>query len=212
MRIFRLVCATLLVVGLILSFASATPADMGTVRRAVIFLSFFTVLTNCLLVAMLALPELAPGTAAGTMLARPSVRGGVVVYAVMVGLIYILILRHLWSPAGLQAAGDAIVHYAAPVIAVIDWVVFVPRGQVRWRDAAAWVAFPLAYAGYTLAHGAATGFYPYPFVDAAALGLDTVVGHILLILSGFLVLGLAVVLIDRIEAGRAGGRSERRWR
>jgi hypothetical protein len=212
MRIFRLVCAALLVVGIILSYVAATPDPaMGLVRRTVVFLSFFTIVTNCLLVAVLAVPELAPRAAVGAMLARPSARGGVVVYAVMVGLIYALILRHLWSPAGWQAAGEVIVHYAAPIIAVVDWVVFVPRGRTRWRHALWWVALPLAYAVYTLAHGAATGFYPYPFVDAAALGLDTVLGHMALILLGFLVLGLSVVLIDRIE-GRAAARAEGRWR
>jgi hypothetical protein len=212
MRIFRLVCAALLIVGVVLSYVVSAPDPaVGFVRRTVVFLSFFTIVTNCLLVAVLAVPELAPRAAAGAVLARPSVRGGVVVYAVMVGLIYVLLLRHLWSPTGWQAVADAIMHYAAPIIAVVDWVVFVPRGQTRWRHALWWVALPLAYAVYTLAHGAATGFYPYPFVDAAALGLDTVVGHMALILVGFLVLGLSVVLIDRVE-GRSASRAAGRWR
>jgi hypothetical protein len=212
MRVFRLVCAALLVVGIILSYVVSVPDPaLGLVRRTVIFLSFFTIVTNCLLVAVLAVPELAPRAAAGGILARPSVRGGVVVYAVMVGLIYVLLLRQLWSPTGWQAVADAIVHYAAPIIAVVDWVVFVPRGRTRWRHALWWVALPLAYAVYTLAHGAATGFYPYPFVDVAALGLDTVVGHMALILVGFLGLGLSVVLIDRVE-GRSASRAAGRWR
>jgi hypothetical protein len=212
MRIFRLACAALLLAGIVSSFVAA-PFDpaMGLAQRIGIFASFFTIVANCLLAAALALPELAPGSAAGRMLARPSVRGGIVVYAVMVGLIYILLLRQLGSPTGLQALADAILHYGAPVIAVVDWVVFVPRGLTRFRDALAWLAVPLAYAAWTLAHGAVASFYPYPFVDVAALGLRPVLAHMALILAGFLGLGLAVVLIDRTEASRAAARPQRRW-
>lgn len=203
MRMFRLVSAALILVGIALNYVGATPDPaIGPLRRVVTFFSFFTILTNCLMVAMLVLPEIAPETWAGRALARPSVRGGIVVYAVMAGLIYVLILRHLWAPQGLMALGDRIVHYAAPVIAVLDWVVLVPRGKTRWTDAVWWLLFPLAYGVYTLAHGAMTGFYPYPFVNATELGFDSVLGHFALFLVGFLVLGLAIVLIDRIEARR----------
>ncbi len=38
--------------------------------------------------------------------------------------------------------------------------------------------FPLAYGAWTLAHGAATGWYPYPFVDVVDLGYLRVLANI----------------------------------
>jgi hypothetical protein len=109
-----------------------------------------------------------------------------------------LLLRNLWHPQGVHAVGDAIVHYAAPLLFLIDWVVFVPRQALRPSDALTWLAYPFVYAAYTLAHGALSGFYPYPFLDAAALGHPAVLVNMAWLGVGFLALGLGIVVVDRL--------------
>jgi hypothetical protein len=61
-----------------------------------------------------------------------------------------------------------------------------------------WLAFPLVYAGWTLAHGLTTHWWPYGFVNVDELGL----GRVLAIFGGLLVfflgVGLALVGLDRV--------------
>lgn len=203
MRLFRLAVAALLAIGVVLNFVVflSDPALPGG-GSIVNFFSFFTILVTLMLIAAMALPVLAPASVAGAYLFRPSTRGGLLLYTVVVGLVYAIVLRQLWNPTGLHAVADAIVHDAAPVLTVIDWVVFVPRGRLSWRDAVAWLAVPAVYGAYTLAHGAVSGFYPYPFLDAGVLGVEAVLATMAVFAAGFLALGLGIVAVDHIGASR----------
>jgi hypothetical protein len=51
-------------------------------------------------------------------------------------------------------------------------------------------SFPLGYAAYSLVHGAATGFYPYPFIDVNHLGYDKVLTNMAMLILVFGGLGL----------------------
>jgi hypothetical protein len=57
--------------------------------------------------------------------------------------------------------------------------------------------FPLAYAVYSLLHGAVTGFYPYPFINVSNLGYDKVFIDMAVLVLVFLGLGLGLIGIDR---------------
>ena len=70
------------------------------------------------------------------------------------------------------------------------------------RDAVAWLAVPAVYGAYTLAHGAVSGFYPYPFLDAGVLGVEAVLATMAVFAAGFLALGLGIVAVDHIGASR----------
>jgi hypothetical protein len=94
----------------------------------------------------------------------------IAVYIIIVAAIYHFVLRQLWNPQGWQLVADTIEHVVAPALYVIDWLVFVPKGTLTFRSAFVWLAFPFVYAIYSLIHGAVMGFYPYRFLDVAALG------------------------------------------
>jgi len=111
-------------------------------------------------------------------------------------VIYHLLLRSLWEPKGLQLASDYMLHYVMPLAMLVDWLAFTPRGDLRWRDAATWLVVPTLYGGWTLLHGALSGFYPYPFMDVAALGYAGVLLNMVGLLIGFLVPGLLLVAAD----------------
>jgi hypothetical protein len=57
---------------------------------------------------------------------------------------------------------------------------------------------PLAYVAYTLARGAVTNWYPYPFLDVTQLGHLTVLWHVVVLLRGFFGLRLLIIGIDRL--------------
>ena len=161
------------------------------------YFSFFTILTNILVALALTFPWLAPQSRAGQFFDRPSVRTAILAYIIIVAVIYHYLLAKLWNPQGWQLLADTIEHVVTPALYVIDWVLFVPKGTVKWKSAVVWLGYPLVYAAYSLIHGAVTGFYPYPFINVSNLGYYKVLINMAVLVLVFLGLGLALIGIDR---------------
>lgn len=170
-------------------------AEVAT--RTLNFFSFFTILTNLLVAVALTLPVIGAGSRLGRWAASEGLRAGVTMYAVVVGLVYHFLLHATWSPQGWSYAANIALHYVMPAAILIDWLAFTPNGRLRWVDAGKWLAFPLIYGGWTLLHGAVSGWYPYWFIDAGELGLGRTLLNFGGLLTFFGVVGLIVVAIDR---------------
>jgi hypothetical protein len=165
---------------------------------AVTYLSFFTILTNTLVAIGLTVPLLVPGSRLGRWFSRPRARGATATYIAGVGLVYSLALRQIWDPQGAQLVADRLLHDAIPILYLLFWLFLVEKGRLRWQEAIAWLTYPLAYAVYTLARGAVTNWYPYPFLDVTQLGYAAVLWHVVVLSCGFSGIGLVIVGIDRV--------------
>ena len=161
------------------------------------FFSFFTILTSVLAAAALLAPVLAPGTVVGKFLARPSVRTAIAGYIIMVGAVYHLLLLGVSREQGWPLTFELMLHYVTPPLFVIDWALFVPKRNVDWRVGFTALGFPLAYVVWILVHGAATGWYPYPFLDVSELGYPATLLNIAGLIAIFLALEVALVAIGR---------------
>jgi hypothetical protein len=161
------------------------------------FFSFFTILTNLLASAALLIPAVAPNSATGRFLARPSVRTAITGYIIIVAVVYYALLHGLGPRQGLALYLEYILHYVTPPLLVLDWLLFVPRGETGWSVGFASLGYPAAYLAWTLVHGAATGWYPYPFVDVPELGYPRALLNIAGLVLAFLVLELLLVALDR---------------
>ena len=178
-------------------FLDAATAQGRTVPGVIVqFFSYFTILSNSLVV----LCYLSPG--ARSFFGRAGVQSAVALYIAVVGLVYALVLARLWSPKGLQFAVDAALHYAAPVLFLGYWLLFVDKSALRLAAVPKWLIFPVAYCVYVLLRGAFTGLYPYPFLEADTLGYARVAGNIAMLVAMFLVLGLVLAVIGRSLARR----------
>ena len=72
-----------------------------------------------------------------------------------------------------------------------------PRPRITW-SAVAWAfVWPVAWIVYTFVRGAVTGWYPYPFMNAAELGYPRAVGVTSLVVVLALVLAVALKYLDR---------------
>jgi len=170
----------------------------GMAASSVKFFSFFTILTNVLAAATLLLPLIAPRSAAGQFLARPGVRTAVTGYIIIVGVIYYLLLSGLSQRQGWPMFFEYVLHYVTPPLFVLDWLAFVDKRDLPWRVDLSAMSFPLAYLAWTLVHGAASGWYPYPFVDVADLGYPRALINIAGLVLVFLALELALVGVGRV--------------
>jgi hypothetical protein len=162
------------------------------------FFSFFTILTNLLAAAAMLAPVVAPNSSVGRFLDRSSVRTAIAGYIVMVGTVYFLLLRNLGHPTGLRLFFEYVLHYVVPPLFVLDWLLFVPKGEIGWRNGVDSLAYPFAYLAWTLAHGAFAGWYPYPFLDVLELGYGRVLLNTAGLILAFLALELLLVAIDRL--------------
>src|SRR5262245_1768823 len=123
----------LLVVGMqyVLTVGGADGAA-ALARSSLNFFSFFTILTNLLASAALLVPSLAPNSAAGRFLLRPSVRTAITGYIIVVAVVYYALLHGLGPRQGLSLYLEYVLHYVTPPLFVLDWLLFVPRGETGW--------------------------------------------------------------------------------
>ena len=144
----------------------------------------------------------APQSRWGAVVARPTVRAALVPAAVLVCVGYEALLRHLWKPAGLQFVADLLLHDVLPVLYVLGWFALRAEGGLRPRQVLVWLVYPTVYLVYVLVRGAYTAQYPYPFLDVSVLGPARVATSVLVLLVGFLLVGQALVALDRRLARR----------
>lgn len=162
---------------------------------------FFTILTNGLLAVVFA--NIA---ARGTKVIPPRLLAGTVSVIVLVGVVFALLLQGARPLAGATAVADFLLHKTTPVLALIFWLTYAPKGTLNRRDPLDWSLYPLAYLLYALVRGHFDGIYPYSFIDVAANGWPTVILIAAAIALGFVGAGQLMVWLDGILARR---RSER---
>lgn len=149
-----------------LSLQMGTASGQGWVHGLVMYLGYFTVLTN-LLVLWVAMR----GAGAPDGGRDHPWRGAAVTSIVVVGLAYHLLLRNVWDPQGLQLVADILLHYAVPLSALAWWLALPPQHRLDAGKPLMWLAWPLGYCVYALLRGSIIGNYPYYFIDAGAIGM-----------------------------------------
>lgn len=180
-----------------LIFSSRWDAGASLLGGLINFFSFFTVLTNTLAAVVLSYAWVKRDSPAKRWFLAPAVSSGIAVSIVVVGLAYSLLLRHLWQPEGFQFIADELLHDVMPVLFVVYWWRYVPKGHLRLKHIGLWVIYPLVYFGYALLRGDLLGQYQYPFIDVGTLGYPQVFVNAGGILAGFVLVALAVVGLDK---------------
>jgi len=179
--------------------------DLSIPANLIKYFSFFTIETNLLVAVVLTIFCARPQAA--QFLTRPSVKSALVVYIIIVGVVYAVLLRNLWHPHGVQLLADLVLHDAIPLLYPFYWLVFLPKGSLRWSDPVWWLVYPVLYFLYGMLRGAAFGTYLYPFFDVAQLGFARVLLNAIVLLAVFFGLGVILIAIDHALASGESGRS-----
>lgn len=131
---------------------------------------------------------------------RVGLRGAVVLYVVIAGVIWNLFLTgHSmgYTPANI------LLHVVVPVLALSEWLLL-GRGQaqVRWWQPVAWLAYPAGYLILALAVLNNAGRRaPYYFLDPGTVGTITVATNICVVAACSLALGYILLALNRIPRG-----------
>jgi hypothetical protein len=131
--------------------------------------------------------------------ARVGIRGAVVLYVLIAGVIWNLFLTG--HSMGYTAA-NMLLHNVVPVLALTDWLlVGRDQAQVRWWQPVAWLAYPAAYLAVALAVLNHIGRRaPYYFLDAGTVGTSSVVVNVCVLAGAALGLGYVLLAINRAVA------------
>ena len=123
------------------------------------------------------------------------VRSATVVFAVVTAGVYNVLLRGVPAEGfvGVQWPNE-VEHVWIPLYILFDWLFATGRAKLAWKWVWAAIAYPLAWCAFTLVHGAATGWYPYPFIDPTGPGGWPSVGAYILGIAAFIV-GLAFLAV-----------------
>jgi hypothetical protein len=190
-RVLRVTLRVAIVLAVVLALiAVATSTRSGLLWR----LSTFTYQANVLAAAYylwsLAWPRAD---------ARVGIRGAMVLYVLIAGVIWNLFLTgHSmgYTPANM------LLHIVVPVLALTDWLL-VGRDQARvqWWQPVAWLVYPAAYLALALLVLNHVGTRaPYYFLDPGTIGTTSVVMNVGVLACGALVLGYVLLVINRAVA------------
>lgn len=180
----------------------------GGVARTVNTLSYFTVQSNILVALTTGLLAVRLDRSATWFRV---LRLSAVIAITITGVVFHLALKGLQELTGKAVTADWILHTASPILGLVGWLVFGPRGWVNRRIVALSVAFPLLWLAYTLIRGAIVTdrngrhFYPYPFLDVVDHGYLRVSLNILLVAGLFFALAMGALAADtRLKGVRRG--------
>jgi hypothetical protein len=118
----------------------------------------------------------------------------------LAAIIITFIVQH-WLLSGRTAPGwpqvsDTIIHTIVPIMALLGWIIFGPRGHVSKRIIAISTLFPLAWLGFTFVRGGIIHWYPYEFIDVVKQGYPKTLLYVTAITAMFLVIASLASWLD----------------
>jgi hypothetical protein len=126
----------------------------------------------------------------------PLLLGGLTLAILLVGIVYRTLLAGSHPLSGLPLVANYLLHDVSPIAMTAYWLLFVPRGSLKWNAPWQWSLFPIIYLLYVLARGQLDHRYPYPFIDVGKLGWLQVSLNAGGIALAFILGGFVLVWID----------------
>lgn len=187
-------------------------SDILTGQPSWTTLLFYTMLSNLLCLAWMLIlvvrttRDLRHRGRSGTSTPSARLSGAVMMAITVTMLIYLIVLvpaRFADGDADIFSLTDNLIHIITPVLMIVDWLLFVPKGAFRWIDPVLWTLLPYTYLVWAFVYGSLGGEftpgqrYPYPFMDVDALGVLGVAQWVVALTVALIVVGLIFVSIDR---------------
>lgn len=166
-----------------------TPAGAaGALSRLTDTLSYFTIWSNIAVGVAVTLLALDP---ARDTMPRRVLRLSSLLMITVTAIVYQVVLAPSIDVEGWSLLTDPLLHAVTPLVTVVVWAVWGPRGWVTARLVPWALVVPALWIAWMLARGAVVDAYPYGFVNVVDLGYAAVVRNLVLVL--LFALGLAAL-------------------
>lgn len=204
-QLYRLFFLFVCEAGIILQYAGM--AGKGDLRMLT---AYYTILSNILCFIYFAVLVIAQRKNENAL-----IRGAVTMCITVTGLVYHFMLGGFMGtaagagvPVTALSVSNILVHYVVPILVILDYFLFVPKGQYKSLYPLAWLVLPYAYFAFSMVRAevstrtftgfGATSRYPYPFLDVDLYGWDKVLLIVLAVTVAFIALGYIVYVLDRL--------------
>jgi hypothetical protein len=197
--LIAIVAASAVIAQLGLNLARAADEGKALWRVPIDFYGYFTIWTNTLVA--LVTGWFARGGFDKGLLGKPWLLAATLVYIVVVGLVYNVLLASSNPQTGVRKLIDLVFHIGIPIAYPLWWWAMVPRGRLGWGALAPTLVFPIAYSFFAMGKGAATGKYAYFFIDIGKYGVPQVLANIAGLALLYAALMALVIGFDRWAGG-----------
>lgn len=136
-------------------------------------------------------------------------------YTATISLLVTMIIAHFMVFDAMFQNGKlvwhlVVMHYVAPCMALLDWLLFDEKGKMPAWGPFAWVSLAVAYLSFTMIAVGVFGVYmgggttaditpyPYDFLDPSIVGTGAVIGFCAGMIAAFIALGYVLFGIDRL--------------
>jgi hypothetical protein len=136
-------------------------------------------------------------------------------YTVTISLLVTMLIAHFMLFNAMFKDGHlvwclVILHYVAPCMTLLDWLLFDQKGKMPVWGPFAWISLGVAYLAFTMIYVGVFGrymgggttadltSYPYDFLDPAIKGTGAVIGFCGAMIIAFIVLGYVLYGIDHL--------------
>lgn len=180
-------------------YGDTAPGWAGAGSRISDTLSYFTIWSNVVVAVSMSLLARAPERDSTV---RRVVRVTGLLMILITAIVYQLLLAPSAVVVGWSRLTDPILHVVTPILTLLVWLLFGPRGWISARLIPMALIIPLLWIAWMLARGAVIGSYPYDFANVGARGYPAVFATLALILAFSLVLTALLWVVDRLLGGR----------
>ena len=177
------------------SFGDNASGAAGALGRVLDTFSYFTNVSNITVAVVLICMGL--GRVAPTAVWR-ALRMDTLVMITVTGLVYSIVLAPSAVLRGWEHVGNALVHITVPILTVVTFLIWGPRGWLTLRTVFTALILPIIWLVYTLVRGSIINAYPYPFLNVANLGLVQALTNVAFVVVLGVVLGLIFLGLDKL--------------
>lgn len=134
------------------------------------FFSFFTILTNILVGLYFTSKAFCLTRGPFSLFRKEGALTAITAFILIVGLIYLVALRNIWTPTGLQFIIDELLHTVIPLFVLFYWYLNIKNSVPTIKSLIIWLLYPIFFLLFVLVRGHFSGFYPYPFLNVDNIG------------------------------------------
>lgn len=171
----------------------------GAGSRVVDTLSYFTIWSNIVVAVSVTLLLTRP--LPDTVLRRVLRLDGLLMITVTM-IVYQVVLAPSVDLSGWGLVTDPILHLVTPVLTLLVWVLYGPRGWLTARLVPTALLVPVIWVTWMLLRGALVDAYPYGFVNVVDLGYAVVVRNVFFVLVLGLVISALLFGVETLLARR----------
>ena len=116
------------------------------------------------------------------------------------GIMFYALIYPVSPPVGANIYPSFVSHAVVPVISVLAWIVYGPRGFMKIKAIPSLFIIPIIWVGLTLVRGVVSTQYPYGVLDVTEIGYMWFFITVVAIIIFGVVLGLVYTAIDKFRS------------